>query len=124
MNPLEMVIEIGEEEHGHGTGFIIKCPPLITKYGVFTPPEGSHRDFDPYKTTLFTLSYFDGRKLSDLFDEVNDPSSYLYESRPRNLIEDLNQLHVMGAIDVKGDRIVLRTRVPNPLELLARSATD
>ena len=123
MNPLEMFIEV-EDEDWEEFGMTGRFPPPPTKYGIFTPPEGAHRDFDPYKRTLKSLRDFEGFKLKVLYKALHNPRSYLYESRPRNLLADVDQLHAMGAIDVKGDRIVLRTEVPGPLELLARCATD
>ena len=102
----------------------IKLAPAVTAYGVFNPPDGRESEFAELAGTLFSLYLSRGRTVRELCEELNDSKSYLYEFGPKNLMKDLNQLYLKGAIDLKGDRIVLRTEAPGPLELLARCATE
>ncbi len=122
MNPLDMTIDIDPIPFEGCEDF--ETLPPVTEFGVFNPPTGGMGQFKCLAGTLFSLYLGRGDTVRQLCEEFNNPKSYLFEYRPKSLLRDLEQLYVMGAIDLKGDRIVLRTQVPGPLELLARCATE
>ena len=95
-----------------------------TKWGVFSPPlcKKQRKAFEFGREILWLLLEHEGQTLRSAYYSTTDPSSYTYEKRPRYFLHIVNRLHAMGAIDVRGDRIILRRELPSPLELLARCA--